>query len=67
MPLTHLTAAGKISDRSQVSYSLSGSPALQAFSVMSALGIIAFSFGDVRLCPRLYAASRLYPESMTTF
>ena len=39
--------AGQLEDRSQVSYSLVGSPALKAFSICSALGTIAFSFGDV--------------------
>jgi hypothetical protein len=40
---------GKELDRSTVSYSLAGSKASQIFGIFSALGTIAFSFGDTIL------------------
>lgn len=39
--------AGRQSDRSQVAYSKTGTQAFASFSILSALGTIAFSFGDV--------------------
>ena len=58
-------AVGKTTDRSTVSYDLVGTNAFQSFSILAALGTIAFSFGDVGLpdpswppisCPFLVSA-----------
>jgi len=48
---------GRDEDRSQVSYSLAGDKTFQVFAVLSALGTIAFSFGDTVL-PEIQATCK---------
>lgn len=46
-----LHCAGKHLDRSTVAYDKVGTRAFQSFSILSAMGTIAFSFGDVSFSP----------------
>lgn len=60
LSLSLADTAGKNSDRSTVSYDLVGTEAYKSFSILAALGTIAFSFGDVGLlvhpCQSLYSS-----------
>lgn len=56
--------AGKEMDRSNVSYGLTGSTALQSFGVLSALGTVAFSFGDTIL-PEIQATCKVSDVLLT--